>query len=98
MLKKILAAILAVSLCLSVFAGCGGHFDENEIEFVVYGSDYEVSTYTDMVDAFNANYGKSHGIEAHITRKNSGGYNTYIQTTASTKSGAVVYLLVEENF
>ena len=98
MLKKILAAILAVSLCLSVFAGCGGRFDENEIEFVVHGSDYEVSTYTAMVDAFNDTYGKEHGIKAYITRKNSGGYNTYIQTTASTKSGPDVYLIVEDNF
>ena len=97
MFKKIMTIVLALCMALSVLVGCNTA-DPNAIEFVVYGSQSELATYTKMVNAFNAGYGKEHNIKVNMSVKPSGNYTQYVQYTASSKSGPDVFLIVEDNF
>lgn len=97
MIKKISAILLAFLMTFTMFVGCAG-FDPNTIEFVVNGSDDEVRIYTQMTDEFNRTYGKEHGITAKVTSKPVGAYYSYIQTTASARTGPDVMLIVEDFF
>ncbi len=96
MFKRIMTIALALVMALSVFVGCTGGSDK--VEFVVYGSQSELATYTKMVNAFNQTYGKEHNIQVNLSTKPSGNYTQYIQYTASSKSGPDVFLIVEDNF
>ena len=96
-MKKFFVVLLSVITAVSMLAGCGAS-DPNSIDFVVQGSDDEIVIYTEMVDEFNRTYGAEHGITANITSKPVGSYASYIKTTASSKTGPDVLLVVEDEF
>lgn len=93
--KRILGFIPAGLLLMSLI-GCGSR--SSNLQFWVYGSDEELSTFNKMTNVFNDTYGKSHGITVSISSRPSGSYSTAIRAAATTKSGPDVFLQVDDNF
>lgn len=94
--SKVLTMALCCSFALSPLAACGGT-SANFVDFWVYGDEAEIVAYQAMVDQFNATYGKEHGIEAKMTSKTPGGYDTALLAAAGTISGPDVFIDKEDN-
>lgn len=81
--KKLLCVVLAAITCGSVLVGCGGGgAGSKTVKFLYKGSVEQVDMYTRMVDAFNAGYGKEHGIKVQCIDATAN-YETIIETKAS---------------
>lgn len=91
-----LSALMVGSAALSA-AACGGN-DANTIRFWVYGGKDEVNAYDKMTDAFNATYGKEHGINVKMSIKPVPGYESTVQTGTMARSCPDVFLVIEDWF
>ena len=57
---KIACSLLAIVMCGSVFAGCGG--SSSDVRFFISGTDSQMAMYYALTEEFNATYGKENGI------------------------------------
>ncbi len=98
------AGVLALSSLMAgsalMLGACGGPGGSNgKLQFWVYGSPEELSTFTLMTNEFNNTYGKDHNIEVEISAKPVGTqYANLIQTTASASQGADIFFVIENDF
>ena len=95
--KKLAALALGGTLIVGSLSACGGH-SSSDVQFWVYGSEQEISTYTEMTERFNQTYGKEKGIKVVISSKPPSAYQTAVKAAASTKSGPDIFLEIEDNF
>ena len=96
--KLIKACLVSVTAIVSMMGSSCGGGASNNLQFWVYGSESELSTFTKMTNTFNDTYGKEHNIKVTISSKPVGSYNTAVRAAANTKSGPDVFLQIEDNF
>ena len=97
-LRKFLSVIVAMLITVSVFNGCFGKKDPNEIRFWVYGTTEQVAAYRALADEFNNTYGAQNEISVKITLKSKDGYQSSIETLAFSSSGPDVFMLEDDPF
>ena len=104
--KRLLALILCISLCMSVFVSCkpdkgnDGTIDDDgnyrpsdtvaNVEFWINGDEYEFEVFGDLVERFNKKYEGK--IKVKLVQKPSDGYETAVQQALSGEKLDVFYV------
>ena len=94
---KAISVILGLTLCCSVFAGCGGS-SKNSITFLYSGSTEILEAFGKMVDKFNETVGKENGIQVKKSPNPESGVAGVLTQRLPAKSGPDVVAISDEVF